>query len=356
MDIYEQLAFWPTMEQQRDTDPDDWPSSPTFGKSGYVSGDEITVSNEWRTDFHNAYVFIIHPVGAGTPAVRLTVAEAAVISLLSRSVGGGNEVPHLADASAPVLKITPRSTSSSLMISNHRRDVMELVPKRTSHFEIAHAVLRRKSAATDAMASAIKRISQEVARHELDQAWTRVWSRTLDQPVSAPSTTELVPKSDQFVPSPALIEKVREGFRSHSENYSRLVEPRFISKGIELLRDEDVSKFIATRIWRLILSLADRAAIKGKDELQLGNNDGFLDQLDHLILDRIPVSPKDVTPFLKTLYEEYRQFAADTRVLPGRGTLWSGRDGLFCRIDNVDLINSTELDEASTQQTEVLYE
>ena len=312
---------------------DDYFVSPTAANFRSNRSDEITVSAEWRVGIYaEAFppTFIIIGV-AGAAGAKQAVAISPHEQLA---------VAWLADA--PTLMVSKSSLMSWL---SKKRAISRLVT-----FEAG-----RMRTSTEAKV-AIKRMAILAARHDLDQAWTRVLSRTPDQPVSGPSTAVIASKSNQFVPSSALIEKVREGFRSYSENYSRLVEPRFIPQGIELLRDEDISKFIATRVWRLILSLTDRAALKGKNKLQLGDTDGFLDQLDHLILDRIPVSPKDVTSFLKTLYEEYRQFAADPRALPGRGTLWSGKDGLFCTLDNAALTNSTKVDEASAPQTEVLFE
>ena len=326
-----QLTFWSVAPAGRVTVSDDWPI-PRSTASNLIRRDDITVSSEsWNS----------------SPDIVLMVHSAGWTKEKSKS----NQILLNADAAsiAALIRIAfaQRETLSLDRLSGREQAVSQLIIRDIGS---RRARLHAKSLATSFM-----RVSQEVFRHDLVHAWLRAVSRDPHSTYEIEDLTNVTEKPDHFIPNRALIEMVRDGLRSHSENYSRLVEPKFIPEGLALLRDEDIRNFIAVRLWQLMLSLADHAAAEGKDKFQIGNRAGFLERIDHLILDRIPVSPKNVTPFLNVLYEEYKHFAEWGQTLPGRGKLWSNEHGLFCSLDKTT-IELARSDEPSDQRAEVRFE
>jgi hypothetical protein len=316
----EQLAFWPLVEQGQSILSDDWTVARPTVEFDSTLADDIFLSGWGATEDEHSTRDMVLIVG-------------------SLDWGGAVRIAVAPRHNLPRLWLTADWTSNK-----DRHSVAGL---------FIRAVQSGKTQTrTRSLASSLRRISQEAVRQELTQALTKVMYRTHDESEEVLETSTVPDK--HFMPSKTLVEMVRDGFQSYSANYSRLVEPRFLPVGAALLKDEDISDFIVNRVWRLVLSSADRAAAEGKDLLQLGNSDGFLDQFDHLLLDRIPVSPKNVTQFLRDLYLEYSRFTAHERKLPGRGTLWSDANGLFCKLDTLSMEAPTA--EANTRKTEVLFE
>ena len=103
--------------------------------------------------------------------------------------------------------------------------------------------------------------------------------------------------------------------------------------GLEQLRSEEISEFVSTRMWRLMLSLADHAVAEGEPFVQLGDETGFVEKVEHLLLDRIPISPRNFTPFLQKLYSEYTAYVGGGLVLPLRGTLLTSPKGLWLKLN-----------------------
>jgi hypothetical protein len=337
MDSGDQLTFWPTATVGRVIVLDEWPVSDPAARLSLTRRDDITVTNEWTSPENWELARnIILSVGA----VDRSKERSKSNYLLANA-------PPASIAALLRIALAPRESLSLEWLSAREHIVTRLIMQ-----DVQSGRARRD---TKSLASSFMRISREVFRRDLFEAWARAMSRALDHVDEATGSTQVAEKSVHFIPSPALVEIVKDGFRSHSESYSRLVEPRFIPEGLALLRNEDISEFIATRMWRLMLSLADHAAAEGKGEVQFGNRLGFLDKIDHLILDRIPVSPKDVTPFLKALYEEYKHFAEWGQTLPGRGRLWSNERGLFCKLDKIAL-DLVRTDKPSDVKTEVFFE
>jgi hypothetical protein len=334
VDTSDQLAFW--SPSRGEAVSDDWPVLRSSVWPDPVYTDDIVVSEETFSNSRNPVRDIVLFVGSPNRAQDrsrsneiLTNAAPATIAALIR------------------IAFAQRETLSLDRLSVRERAVKRLIARDVE--------LGRTRIQAGSLANSYMRISHEVFRYDLDSAWMRALARTPHHRDDARDFPKIERKSDRFIPSAALIDIVRDGLRSHSENYPRLVEPRFVDTGLALLRDEDISIFIAIRMWRLMLSLADHATAEGKEELQLGNKTGFLDKVDHLILDRIPVSPKNVTPFLEVLYEEYSQFAGRGLVLPGRGKLWSNEGGLFFKPEKTTLV-SVQDDDVSDRKTEVFFE
>lgn len=329
-----QLAFWPPAS--RHVTSDDWPVLRSAVWSNSTRQDDIAVGEESFPD---------------------NLDSARDIVLL---VGSTNWTKGSSRSKQMLAKAAPATIAALIRIAFAQRETLSL--DRLSVRE--HAVKRlialdveagRARVHAGSLANSYMRISHEVFRHDLVSAWMRTLARVPHHAYEVKGFLKIKEKSDRFIPSAALVEIVKDGLRSHSENYPRLVEPKFLPSGLALLRDEDIRDFIAIRMSRLMLSLADHAAAEGKDELQLGSKSGFLDKVDHLILDRIPVPPKNVTPFLITLYEEYKHFARGGQVLPGRGQLWSDEEDLFLKLDE-SAFESLKTEVASNQKTEVIFE
>ena len=208
---------------------------------------------------------------------------------------------------------TPEIVGNHLLISEpelsgHRVQARELAD---SYLKISHQIFR------DGLQSVLRRALSPVSDASEDH-------RTIPSPE---------PHSQGFAPSPELIEMIRDGLRSHSENYRKLLEPRFVPDGLEQLRSEEISEFVSTRMWRLMLSLADHAVAEGEPFVQLGDETGFVEKVEHLLLDRIPISPRNFTPFLQKLYSEYTAYVGGGLVLPLRGTLLTSPKGLWLKLN-----------------------
>jgi hypothetical protein len=333
MESRDQLAFWPIGPVGRAIVSNDVIVPLAASRGGLPRRDDVVVTDDRRTyERREALRSIIFISGASD----WTSEKSKQQYLLANA--------------------TPVSIAALLRIAFAQRETLSLARMPVAEQKITRLLVgdleQGKVRQAKWLASSLMRLSQDVFRYDLVQAWTRAVSRPDDK--SEPFTIHSE-RPDHFVPSPSLVQFVRDGLRSHSENYPRLIEPRFVPAGIALLTDQDISEFIAVRMWRLMLSLADHAMAEGENKGQLGNESGFLDKIDHLILDRIPVSPKNVTPFLNTLYEEYKRFAEWGQALPERGKLWSDERGLFFNLDGV-AFESTENDGTNNQKTEVIFE
>ena len=231
----------------------------------------------------------------------------------------------------------------SLLFSPPGRGPAESLPQQAClllHLIVGDLKTNRRGPRARSLEAYFKQVSRDSFRTEFFGAWLRTLEHGSPRHEHLGDyESELMSegaRADFFVPSATLVDMVREGIRSHSRNYSKLLEPTFsLDQSISLVGDENIGDFIAVKLWRLILATADQAVSEGADQLQLGNENGFLDELDHLILDRIPVAPKHVTPFLQQLYREYGEFISKGHKLPGRGLLWADQHGLFCKLEKL---------------------
>jgi len=141
----------------------------------------------------------------------------------------------------------------------------------------------------------------------------------LSRPESEPT-----PKTfSDFLPSGGLLDLVREGIRAHSQGYTGIIDPTFVSVGSMLFSEHDLREFLAVRMWRLMLTLADDAIAEGLRRVEVADPNGFTDQIDLMVLERVPVPPKKISNFLRELYNEYQVYASPNLELPDRGVLRS---------------------------------
>jgi hypothetical protein len=124
---------------------------------------------------------------------------------------------------------------------------------------------------------------------------------------------------------------------------SVFVDPDFVSIGPTLFSDSDLEEYITLRIWRMMLSFADRCAVEGVTEVEIGDEDGFVERVDYMILERIPVRPKQISSFLTLLYEEYRSFVSSGLDLPERGFLRATGHRLVMQLHSSESEGSEQL-------------
>jgi hypothetical protein len=332
---HDQLAFWAT--DSRELVSDDWPVLRSAGWSSQTFREEIAVPHQWTS-----------------PATRVSAQNIFLFVSSANWIKRKWSVDEVLANAAPaaIAALIRIGFAQSETLSLDRFSVQERAVKQLIARDVELGRWTRIHAGS--LADSYMRISQEVFRNDVDTAWMRAIARVSHHEEKARSTPDVQERTDQFISSAHLINIARDGLRSHSANCARLIEPRFMETALAHLDDEDINKFIAIRMWRLMLSLADHAAAGGKREVRLGNKSGFLDEVDHLILDRIPVTPKAVTLFLNLLYEEYGHFARPGLSLPQRGKLWSNEDGLFLQIEgSAEPIGK---EERGDQKTEVRFE
>jgi hypothetical protein len=332
---HDQLALWAM--DSRALVSDEWPVLRSAEWTSHTFVEEIAVPEGWtstanRVSGQNIFLFV------------------SSANWINRKWSVDEVLANAAPAAIAALIRIGFAQSETLSLD--RFSVKERAVKQLIARDVELGRWTRIHAGT--LAESYMRISQEVFRNDVDAAWMRAIARVHHHKEEPRTVADFKERTEQFISSARLINIVRDGLRSHSENCARLIDPRFAQTALAYLDDKDINKFIATRMWRLMLSFADHAAADSKREVQLGNKSGFLDDVDHLILDRIPVTPKAVTFFLNLLYEEYAQFARPGLSLPERGKLWSNEDGLFLRIERS--IEPARSDERDDRKIEVRFE
>lgn len=130
-----------------------------------------------------------------------------------------------------------------------------------------------------------------------------------------------------------LLRLVKDGFASsvtHTEPGARL---EMTAEEWLYLNDAEVASFIETRLRRMFAVLADRFRQEGQMAPAISSSDGFYDNVDYALRDRIPASPKNFPHVSEQIFRSISDFVGSGGHFGGTwGRIVGSSGGLYLDI------------------------